>query len=97
VSQPAWDAVVAAAGAATAVSGGIVYAGGGTPHQQKAGVEDTPEQMPAYLRHETSGAVSEQTLRAFCDGSVEHRLHRSTHRPAEPPAPTRPRSADAVR
>lgn len=58
-------------GGATAISGGVVYAGGGTRHQQAAGVEDTPEQMLAYLRLETEGAVSEETLRAFCDGSVE--------------------------
>lgn len=58
-------------GGATAISGGIVYAGGGTSHQRSAGVEDTPEQMLAYLRHETAGAVSEETLRSFCEGSVD--------------------------
>lgn len=58
-------------GGATAISGGVVYAGGGTPHQRAAGVEDTAEQMLAYLRHEIAGAVSEQTLRAFCEGSVD--------------------------
>ncbi len=58
-------------GGATAISGGIVYAGGGTSHQRAAGVEDTPEQMLAYLRHETAGAVSEETLRSFCEGSVD--------------------------
>ena len=57
-------------GGATAISGGIVYAGGGTRHQRAAGVEDTPDQMRAYLRLETAGAVSEETLRSFCDGSV---------------------------
>ena len=58
-------------GGATAISGGIVYAGGGTRHQRSAGVEDTPEQMLAYLRLETDGAVSEETLRSFCEGSVD--------------------------
>ena len=58
-------------GGATAISGGVVYAGGGTRHQRRAGVEDTPEQMLAYLRLETAGAVSEETLRSFCDGSVD--------------------------
>lgn len=58
-------------GGATNISGGIVYAGGGTRHQKAAGVEDTPEQMLAYLRHETAGAVSEDTLRSFCEGSVD--------------------------
>lgn len=58
-------------GGATAISGGIVYAGGGTRYQRAAGVEDTPEQMLAYLRLETDGAVSEETLRSFCEGSVD--------------------------
>lgn len=58
-------------GGASAISGGVVYAGGGTPQQRSAGVEDTPDQMLAYLRLETAGAVSEETLRAFCDGSVD--------------------------
>jgi 3-oxo-5alpha-steroid 4-dehydrogenase len=58
-------------GGATAISGGVVYAGGGTRHQKAAGIEDTPDQMLSYLRHETEGAVSEETLRSFCVGSVE--------------------------
>jgi 3-oxo-5alpha-steroid 4-dehydrogenase len=58
-------------GGATAISGGVVYAGGGTRHQQAAGVEDSPGQMLAYLRLETAGAVSEETLRSFCEGSVD--------------------------
>lgn len=58
-------------GGASAISGGVVYAGGGTPQQRSAGIEDTPEQMLAYLRLETAGAVSEETLRSFCDGSVD--------------------------
>jgi 3-oxo-5alpha-steroid 4-dehydrogenase len=58
-------------GGASAISGGVVYAGGGTRHQRAAGVEDTPEQMLAYLRLETAGAVSDETLRDFCDGSVD--------------------------
>lgn len=58
-------------GGASAISGGVVYAGGGTPQQREAGIEDTPEQMLAYLRLETAGAVSEETLRSFCDGSVD--------------------------
>lgn len=57
-------------GGATAISGGVVYAGGGTPEQRAAGVHDTPTAMLDYLRLETDGAVSEDTLRRFCDGSV---------------------------
>lgn len=58
-------------GGATRLSGGIVYAGGGTAEQQAAGVEDTPEAMYDYLRHETGDAVSPETLKEFCAGSVD--------------------------
>ena len=36
-------------GGSTAKSGGVFYAGGGTPIQHAAGVEDTPENMFNYL------------------------------------------------
>lgn len=58
-------------GGATAASGGVIYAGGGTPYQTSAGYEDTPEEMARYLRLELNGAVSDATLRRFCDGSRE--------------------------
>ncbi|RAK43456.1 3-oxo-5alpha-steroid 4-dehydrogenase [Actinoplanes lutulentus] len=57
------------AGGATAISGGVVYAGGGTHCQRDAGVTDNPEQMYAYLRTETRDAVSPETLRRFCEQS----------------------------
>jgi 3-oxo-5alpha-steroid 4-dehydrogenase len=56
-------------GGSTKISGGIYYAGGGTQIQQQAGVEDSPENMFHYLRHETADAVSAATLRKFCDDS----------------------------
>ncbi|MFH5209305.1 FAD-binding protein [Antrihabitans sp. NCIMB 15449] len=56
-------------GGATELSGGVVYAGGGTSIQRAAGVEDTPEAMLAYLTHEVGDAVSPETLRRFVDGS----------------------------
>ncbi|MCU1642933.1 MAG: rRNA methyltransferase [Nocardia sp.] len=56
-------------GGATALSGGIVYAGGGTWVQRAAGVEDDVDNMLAYLRAEVGDAVSEQTLRRFCEES----------------------------
>lgn len=58
-------------GGATALSGGVVYAGGGTKYQRAAGVDDTPEQMYSYLGREVGDAVSPEVLRSFCDGSVE--------------------------
>jgi 3-oxo-5alpha-steroid 4-dehydrogenase len=56
-------------GGASARSGGVVYAGGGTPQQKKHGYDDTPEEMFRYLRQETGDAVSEATLRKFCNDS----------------------------
>ena len=58
-------------GGATALSGGVVYAGGGTAQQAKAGIADTPDAMYDYLTHEVGDAVMPQTLRDFCDGSAD--------------------------
>jgi 3-oxo-5alpha-steroid 4-dehydrogenase len=57
-------------GGATALSGGVVYAGGGTSVQREAGVEDSPEAMLAYLRREVADAVRPETLKAFCHDSA---------------------------
>ena len=56
-------------GGATAISGGIVYAGGGTKIQREAKVEDDVEAMFQYLKLETQGVVSDETLRDFCEQS----------------------------
>ncbi len=56
-------------GGATAMSGGVFYAGGGTQHQRDAGFEDTCDAMFAYLKAEARGVVSDETLRRFCEGS----------------------------
>ncbi|MFI5081353.1 MAG: FAD-dependent oxidoreductase, partial [Streptosporangiales bacterium] len=58
-----------AGGGATALSGGVIYAGGGTPQQLAAGVRDSPEAMLSYLSLEVGDAVSPATLREFCQGS----------------------------
>ena len=58
-------------GGATALSGGIVYAGGGTRVQAAAAVDDDPENMFQYLRQEVRGAVGDETLRTFCESSPE--------------------------
>jgi len=58
-------------GGSTAVSGGIIYAGGGTKTQQQAGVSDSFEQMLTYLRLEVGDAVSQPTLESFVAGSPE--------------------------
>ena len=56
-------------GGASVLSGGVVYAGGGTPYQKQAGFEDSPAAMADYLRHEVNGVVSDATLQKFCDES----------------------------
>ncbi|WP_067471228.1 FAD-binding protein [Nocardia amamiensis] len=58
-----------AGGGASALSGGIIYAGGGTSVQRAAGVEDTPEAMYAYLEREVGDAVTPETLRRFVEQS----------------------------
>jgi 3-oxo-5alpha-steroid 4-dehydrogenase len=58
-------------GGATALSGGIVYAGGGTIQQLQAGVQDTPEAMFSYLEMEVGDAVTPATLHDFCAGGAE--------------------------
>jgi 3-oxo-5alpha-steroid 4-dehydrogenase len=57
-------------GGATALSGGVVYAGGGTPYQQRAGVSDSSDAMLAYLRSEAGDVVPDAALTEFCAGSV---------------------------
>lgn len=57
-------------GGASKLSGGVMYAGGGTRHQRAVGVEDSADNMFEYLRVQVGGVVAEPTLRRFCDDSV---------------------------
>lgn len=57
-------------GGASAKSGGVVYAGGGTRQQRDAGYADTAEAMFDYLKHETQGVIGDATLRRFCASSA---------------------------
>lgn len=59
-------------GGATARSGGVVYIGGGSPSQRRAGWDDDADAMYGYLREETEDAVSEVTLREFCARSLDN-------------------------
>ena len=56
-------------GGATQVSGGIIYAGGGTRVQRDAGIQDSADGMYAYLQAEIGDAVRPETLRRFVDSS----------------------------
>lgn len=53
-------------GGATALSGGIIYAGGGTAEQAAGGYRDSVEDMRAYLESEVGDAVTGETLNRFC-------------------------------
>ncbi|EFQ82300.1 FAD binding domain protein [Aeromicrobium marinum DSM 15272] len=55
----------------SAMAGGHFYLGGGTPVQQAAGFEDTPEQMAAYLAAVAPDCDPEK-IRVYSEDSVEH-------------------------
>ena len=58
-----------AGGGASALSGGVVYAGGGTVIQKQAGEVDSADNMYNYLRQEVADVVDDTTLRSFCQQS----------------------------
>jgi 3-oxo-5alpha-steroid 4-dehydrogenase len=59
-------------GGATAMAGGSLYLGGGTPVQKACGVEDTVEAMYAFLRAATGPDPDEAKLAVYCEESLEH-------------------------
>jgi len=60
-----------AGGGATALTGGIIYMGGGTQVQKDAGYEDPPEGMFNYLKRELGGVITDETLQRFCESGPE--------------------------
>src|SRR5690606_8597179 len=56
-------------GGATALSGGVVYAGA-TRFQKEAGFDDSTEEMFKYLSLEVGNIVGRDTLRRFCESSA---------------------------
>jgi 3-oxo-5alpha-steroid 4-dehydrogenase len=61
----------ATGGGATALSGGHIYLGGGTPVQEACGFTDSAEEMYAYLMA-VSPEPDATKVRRYCEGSVEH-------------------------
>lgn len=59
-------------GGASALSGGLIYLGGGTPVQIAAGFEDSVEEMFKFLMAASQPGANEDKIRLFCEGSVEH-------------------------
>jgi 3-oxo-5alpha-steroid 4-dehydrogenase len=60
------------AGGTSAMSGGLVYLGGGTPIQQACGFEDTPEEMFKYMMAACGPAADAELIEPYCEGSLEH-------------------------
>ncbi|MDE3203768.1 MAG: FAD-dependent oxidoreductase [Acidobacteriota bacterium] len=61
-----------AGGGASAMAGGEIYMGGGTPIQKACGFDDTPQAMFDFLMAATGPSPNEEKLSVYCDRSVEH-------------------------
>lgn len=59
-------------GGASAMSGGEIYLGGGTPIQRACGYEDSPEAMAAFLTAALGIGADTAKIGEYCAGSVEH-------------------------
>ena len=59
-------------GGTSAMSGGQIYMGGGTPVQKACGFDDTPEEMYKFLMAALGPEPDEAKIRVFCDESVAH-------------------------
>lgn len=61
-----------APGGSSALSGGEIYLGGGTPVQQACGFDDTADDMFAFLNAALGPHADEEKLRVYCNDSAEH-------------------------
>lgn len=59
-------------GGTSAMSGGLIYLGGGTPVQQACGFEDSPENMATFLTAACGPGVDAAKVTAYCEDSVGH-------------------------
>ncbi|MBI2710102.1 MAG: FAD-dependent oxidoreductase [Actinobacteria bacterium] len=59
-------------GGASALAGGVIYLGGGTPVQKACGFDDTAEDMFRFLVAACGPDVDEAKVARYCDGSLEH-------------------------
>lgn len=60
------------AGGSTALAGGLIYMGGGTPTQQACGFEDDIEEMYKYLLLAAGPDADQEKIRLYCDRTLEH-------------------------
>jgi succinate dehydrogenase/fumarate reductase flavoprotein subunit len=61
-----------AGGGTSALSGGVLYLGGGTPLQKECGFDDSPEEMFKYLMASCGPQPDEAKIRLYAEGSVDH-------------------------
>ncbi|MFV0276132.1 MAG: FAD-dependent oxidoreductase [Parahaliea sp.] len=59
-------------GGSSAMSGGVVYAGGGTALQQALGVEDSPEAMYNFIAHCGASHPQLDKIQRYCEDSPAH-------------------------
>ena len=59
-------------GGTSAMSGGVIYLGGGTALQHACGFEDSDEEMFKYLMASCGDAPDEAKMQIYCEGSVAH-------------------------
>jgi succinate dehydrogenase/fumarate reductase flavoprotein subunit len=59
-------------GGTSALSGGVLYLGGGTALQKACGFEDSAEDMFKYLMASSGLSPDEAKIALYCEGSVEH-------------------------
>ncbi|MDG2335717.1 MAG: FAD-dependent oxidoreductase [Myxococcota bacterium] len=59
-------------GGTSAMSGGVIYLGGGTGLQKACGFEDSEEDMYRYLMASTGLAPDQTKISLYCEGSVDH-------------------------
>ncbi len=61
-----------APGGTSALSGGLIYLGGGTPVQTACGYTDTAENMERFLLAACGPNTDATKVHAYCEGSVAH-------------------------
>ncbi len=59
-------------GGTSAMSGGVLYLGGGTPVQKECGFEDSAEDMYKYLIASVGPTPDEAKIALYSEGSLEH-------------------------
>jgi 3-oxo-5alpha-steroid 4-dehydrogenase len=59
-------------GGTSAMSGGVLYLGGGTKLQRACGFEDSPEEMFKYLMASVGKSPDEAKIRPYCEESPAH-------------------------